>query len=115
METRNCQIHHCPALSCHFLLIDIGKRNKGTKTKQQQQVKGLSIEHEKLAVAHRHAAENNNSSTDSGTGNAEVLEAEVAERVMKREPTPAPPYAVPNIYSSAHYYESPQKRTRLMR
>ncbi|XP_043269891.1 zinc finger protein chinmo isoform X2 [Venturia canescens] len=79
------------------------------------QVKGLSIEHEKLAVAHRHAAENNNSSTDSGTGNAEVLEAEVAERVMKREPTPAPPYAVPNIYSSAHYYESPQKRTRLMR
>lgn len=82
-------------------------------------MKGLSIEHEKLAVAHRHAAENNNSSTDSGTGNAEVLEAEVAERVMKREPTPAPSpaptYAVPNVYSSAHYYESPQKRTRLMR
>ncbi|XP_043495802.1 zinc finger protein chinmo [Polistes fuscatus] len=30
------------------------------------QVKGLSIEHEKLAVAHRHAAESNNSSTDTG-------------------------------------------------
>lgn len=32
------------------------------------QVKGLSIEHEKLAVAQRHAAENNNSSTDTGDG-----------------------------------------------
>ncbi|XP_017795211.1 PREDICTED: zinc finger and BTB domain-containing protein 3 [Habropoda laboriosa] len=32
------------------------------------QVKGLSIEHEKLAVAQRHAAENNNSSTDAGGG-----------------------------------------------
>ncbi|XP_076249640.1 chronologically inappropriate morphogenesis [Calliopsis andreniformis] len=32
------------------------------------QVKGLSIEHEKLAVAQRHAAENNNSSTDTGGG-----------------------------------------------
>ena len=30
------------------------------------QVKGLSIEHEKLAVAQRHATENNNSSTDVG-------------------------------------------------
>ncbi|XP_035726300.1 zinc finger protein chinmo-like isoform X2 [Vespa mandarinia] len=30
------------------------------------QVKGLSIEHEKLAVAQRHAAESNNSSTDTG-------------------------------------------------
>ncbi|XP_060818497.1 zinc finger protein chinmo isoform X1 [Bombus pascuorum] len=32
------------------------------------QVKGLSIEHEKLAVAQRHAAENNSSSTDAGDG-----------------------------------------------
>ncbi|KZC09234.1 Protein bric-a-brac 2 [Dufourea novaeangliae] len=32
------------------------------------QVKGLSIEHEKLAVAQRHAAETNNSSTDTGGG-----------------------------------------------
>lgn len=30
------------------------------------QVKGLSIEHEKLAVAQRHAVESNNSSTDTG-------------------------------------------------
>ncbi|XP_015186627.1 PREDICTED: protein tramtrack, alpha isoform [Polistes dominula] len=33
------------------------------------QVKGLSIEHEKLAVAHRHAAGSNNSSTDTGNNN----------------------------------------------
>ncbi|XP_043264748.1 chronologically inappropriate morphogenesis isoform X1 [Colletes latitarsis] len=32
------------------------------------QVKGLSIEHEKLAVAQRHAAENNNTSTETGGG-----------------------------------------------
>ncbi|XP_015114047.1 zinc finger protein chinmo isoform X1 [Diachasma alloeum] len=82
------------------------------------QVKGLSIEHEKLAVAHRHVAENNNSSTESASGNIEVLESD-AERVMKREPTPAPTlppnYVSPNTYHSSHYYENSQKRTRLMR
>ncbi|XP_011305548.1 transcription regulator protein BACH2 isoform X2 [Fopius arisanus] len=82
------------------------------------QVKGLSIEHEKLAVAHRHVAENNNSSAESASGNTEVLEAE-PDRIMKREPTPAPSpapnYVAPNIYHSSHYYENSQKRTRLMR
>ncbi|OXU24586.1 hypothetical protein TSAR_008671, partial [Trichomalopsis sarcophagae] len=34
------------------------------------QVKGLSIEHEKLAVAQRHAAENNNSPTEPGSSNS---------------------------------------------
>lgn len=79
----------------------------------------MSIEHEKLAVAHRHAAENNNTSVESNNGNAEVLETEVANRVLKGEPTPvpspAPNYVVPSVYNSTHYYESPQKRTRLMR
>ncbi|XP_017880682.1 zinc finger protein chinmo isoform X1 [Ceratina calcarata] len=35
------------------------------------QVKGLSIEHEKLAVAQRHAAENNNSSTETANSGGE--------------------------------------------
>lgn len=82
-------------------------------------MKGLSIEHEKLAVAHTHAAENNSSSTESGSGNTEILEAENGNRVIKREPTPTPSpaanYAGPNIYNSPHYFESPQKRTRLIR
>ncbi|KAF7990363.1 hypothetical protein HCN44_000168 [Aphidius gifuensis] len=85
------------------------------------QVKGLSIEHEKLAVAHRHAAENNNSSVESSNTNTEVLEADATNnRVLKEESTPvsspAPNYAVPNMYNSSHYYnESPQKRSRLMK
>ncbi|KAL2713091.1 zinc finger protein chinmo isoform X2 [Vespula squamosa] len=40
--------------------------DKREKKLSEQQVKGLSIEHEKLAVAQRHAAESNNSSTDTG-------------------------------------------------
>ena len=82
------------------------------------QVKGLSIEHEKLAVAQRHVVDNNNSSTDSGGGNiAEVPETPETGlgRGVKRTPTPAPSpalnsYSLPNAYSTAHYYESPQKR-----
>lgn len=82
-------------------------------------VKGLSIEHEKLAVAHTNAAENNNSSTEKGTNKAEVLEAESGGRVMKQEPTsnpsPGSNYLIPNTYGSTHCIESPQKRTRLIR
>ncbi|XP_034949474.1 zinc finger protein chinmo isoform X2 [Chelonus insularis] len=89
------------------------------KAAEYLQVKGLSIEHEKLAVAHTRSAENNSSSTESGNGNAEVLESETTSRVMKKESTstssPSPNYTAPNIYNSTHYYESPQKRTRLIR
>ncbi|KAK0075201.1 hypothetical protein PV326_011784 [Microctonus aethiopoides] len=81
-------------------------------------VKGLSIEHEKLAVAHTNAAENNNSSTEKGANKAEVLEAESGGRVMKQEPTsnpsPGSNYLIPNMYGSTHCIESPQKRTRLI-
>nr|XP_012146757.1 PREDICTED: protein bric-a-brac 1 [Megachile rotundata] len=81
------------------------------------QVKGLSIEHEKLAVAQRHAAENSNSSTDAGgevSDLAETGEATMVRNTMKRTPTPAPSpapaYPVPSLYSTSHYYESPPKR-----
>ncbi|XP_024937481.1 zinc finger protein chinmo isoform X2 [Cephus cinctus] len=95
------------------------------------QVKGLSIEHEKLAVAQRHAAETNNSSSDGGgggggggsdgggggggSGTGEITGAgNVGGSVVKRSPTPAPSpastYTVPNAYSTSHYYESPRKR-----
>lgn len=107
------------------------------------QVKGLSIEHEKLAVAQRHAAENNNSPTEAGSSNsssasagsnnnnsstaaaaqataaaaeaAEAPENGLARGIKRRTPTPAPPspaptYSLPNVYSAAHYYDSPQKR-----
>lgn len=151
------------------------------------QVKGLSIEHEKLAVAQRHAAENNNlpatsspssssepptttagptpatvpssttsnnsngpgsnnSSTSTASSNGPTNAGEpvstaaapvapvappptqqyaaaverspdngLARGIKRRTPTPAPPspaatYSLPNAYSGAHYYDSPQKR-----
>ncbi|XP_044592566.1 zinc finger protein chinmo isoform X1 [Cotesia glomerata] len=89
------------------------------KAAEYLQVKGLSIEHEKLAVAHSHASENNTAMNESGGSNAEILESDAISRVMKTEATsvssPSPNYSVPNIYSSPNYYESPQKRTRLLR
>ncbi|KAI4479986.1 hypothetical protein M0804_010725, partial [Polistes exclamans] len=101
------------------------------------QVKGLSIEHEKLAVAHRHAAESNNSSTDTGgeggggggggtevgaTGNVvgggggSGAGATMLRNSIKRcrdatptpAPSPAPAYPVPNIFPQ--FYESPPKK-----
>ncbi|XP_012272922.1 zinc finger protein chinmo isoform X2 [Orussus abietinus] len=85
------------------------------------QVKGLSIEHEKLAVAQRHAAENSNATPGEaapaaapgqGAGDAEGPAGPQGSN--KRTPTPAPSpataYSVPNPYSTPHYYESPQKR-----
>nr|XP_046471088.1 zinc finger protein chinmo isoform X2 [Neodiprion pinetum] len=88
------------------------------------QVKGLSIEHEKLAVAQRHAAEGNSSSdgnggiggggSGAGAGNTGIG---AAGSVRKKSPTPVPApsnatnYSVPTSHATTqHYYDSPRKR-----
>lgn len=90
------------------------------------QVKGLSIEHEKLAVAQRHAAETKSTTAESGVAAANLVNniAETAETPetpetglpqgnhIKRTPTPAPSptYPPPNAYHTAQYYDNPQKK-----
>ncbi|XP_051169269.1 zinc finger protein chinmo isoform X1 [Leptopilina boulardi] len=82
------------------------------------QVKGLSIEHEKLAVAQRHVADNNNSSVTHSDGKmtqgGEMPESGLSRRIKRTlTPTPSPTlnsYSLSNSYSSANYYESSQKR-----
>ena len=95
------------------------------------QVKGLSIEHEKLAVAQRHAAESgsaageaqaNGAAASSGhgstssasngpgsNGNAaegpETPESGLALGVKRRAPTPAPPSPAPT-YSLPNVYSA---------
>ncbi|XP_058809003.1 zinc finger protein chinmo isoform X2 [Phymastichus coffea] len=118
------------------------------------QVKGLSIEHEKLAVAQRHvaaegtsgaagaeahqhnggpgvgssggsdsasscngpltgsSAASNNNGSDANDDNSTCL---LGRGFKRRTPTPAPPspaptFSLPNVYSAAHFYDSPQKR-----
>lgn len=70
-------------------------------------------------MAHTHVSENNTVMTESGSNNTEILESEAISRVLKTEATsvssPSSNYTVPNLYHSPSYYESPQKRTRLLR